>query len=93
MTGFSEDCGCWKIIGDAVAADARAARSGDSVSRSRPSKMTSPASIRPGVPMSRRIESDVTDLPQPDSPTSPTTSSRATVKSTPVTARTTPARV
>ena len=64
-----------------------------SFSRSRPSKMTSPASTRPGDVMSRRIESEVTDLPQPDSPTRPRTSLRETLKLTPVTARMTPARV
>src|SRR4051794_34083946 len=39
------------------------------------------------------IEKPVTDLPEPDSPTRPSTSPRRTLKETSSTARTTPARV
>ncbi len=43
--------------------------------------------------MSPMIESAVTDLPQPDSPTIPSVWPRSTEKLTPSTARTTPSRV
>ena len=59
--------------------------SAGSLSRSRPSNMTSPASIRPGpARRGRMIDSDVTLLPQPDSPTRPMISPRSTWKSMPV---------
>ena len=37
-----------------------------------PSKFTEPVMVDPRFGSSRMIASDVTDLPQPDSPTSPT---------------------
>ncbi len=43
--------------------------------------------------MRRRIESDVTLLPQPDSPTTASVSPGYTAKDTPSTARTMPSRV
>ena len=43
--------------------------------------------------ISRRIESAVTDLPQPDSPTMPSVSRGARSNDTPSTARTTPSAV
>jgi hypothetical protein len=43
--------------------------------------------------MSRSSESDVTDLPHPDSPTTPTDSLAAMLNETPSTARATPALV
>src|SRR5688572_32131159 len=52
-----------------------------------------PPTIRPGGSTSPRIEKPVTVLPQPDSPTSPSTSPGRTAKLTPSTALTTPARV
>src|SRR4051812_15124737 len=62
-----------------------------SPSRSTPSNSTSPPWIRPGgCGTSRMIESAVTLLPQPDSPTMPSVRPRATLKSTPSTARTSP---
>ena len=66
----------------------------DSSSRSRPSKTTRPATVRPGGDaIRRRIESDVTLFPQPDSPTIASVSPRSTENDTPSTARTTPSRV
>src|SRR5262247_2108125 len=50
--------------------------------------------MRPGGEAIRRMmESEVTLLPQPDSPTTASVSPGATVKDTPSTARTTPSRV
>src|SRR5919201_5571165 len=62
-----------------------------SVRRSTPSNSTSPPSMRPGgCGTSRMMESAVTLLPQPDSPTMPSVRPRARLKSTPSTARTSP---
>src|SRR5215475_14456595 len=53
-----------------------------------------PSTMRPGgCGMSRMIESAVTLLPQPDSPTTPSVSPLSMWKSTPSTARTTPSSV
>src|SRR4051812_10089716 len=53
-----------------------------------------PATMRPGGEAIRRnMESEVTLLPQPDSPTMASVSPGATEKETPSTARTTPSRV
>src|SRR5688500_15690931 len=49
--------------------------------------------MRPGGSTRPRMEKPVTVLPQPDSPTRPSTSPGFTSKLTPSTARTTPARV
>src|SRR5262245_38523038 len=46
--------------------------------------------MRPGLGTSRMMDSEVTLLPQPDSPTSPSTSLVSIVKLTPSTARSTP---
>ena len=70
-----------------------ASSSVESLSRSWPSNMTSPASIPPGGATRRMIDRDVTLLPQPDSPTRPRISPRSTEKSMPSTARTAPSRV
>ena len=51
----------------------------------------SPATTRPGASTSPMIEKPVTDLPDPDSPTNPSTSPAPTARSTPSTARTSPA--
>src|SRR5215467_660953 len=65
-----------------------------SASRSRPSNSSRPATMRPGGDaMSLKIESEVTLLPQPDSPTTASVSPAATENDTPSTARTTPSRV
>ncbi len=67
---------------------------GGSVSRSLPSKRMLPATMRPdGGGTSRMIDSAVTDLPQPLSPTTPSVSPRASESDTPSTALTTPSRV
>src|SRR2546430_1047292 len=63
------------------------------LSRSRPWKTADPSTTRPGSSMSPMIESIVTDLPQPDSPTIPSMVPRSIVKETPSTARTSPSRV
>src|SRR5215211_2289354 len=55
--------------------------------------MAEPATTRPGGMTSPMSESTVTDLPQPDSPTIPSISPTSTLKETPSTARTSPARV
>ena len=55
--------------------------------RLRPSNVIVPAAMRPGgFGTSRMMESDVTDLPQPDSPTMPSVSPGASTKLTPSTA-------
>ena len=52
-----------------------------------------PPTMRPGRPMSRRIDSAVMLLPQPDSPTTPSVSPSSIEKLTPSTALTTPSWV
>src|SRR5688500_12559666 len=54
---------------------------------------TDPPTISPGGWINRRIEYDVTLLPQPDSPTSARICPRFIVKETPSTARTSPSSV
>src|SRR5215813_4216377 len=61
-----------------------------SFSKSRPSKNISPPTMRPGGETSRMIESAVTDLPQPDSPTRLNVSPRSSVNETSSTDRTSP---
>lgn len=85
MTGFSEDSGSWKIIASLLP---RMSRSffGLIRSRSSPSKTARPPTVTPLLG-SRPIRArEVTDLPQPDSPTRPTTWPWSTVKETPSTA-------
>src|SRR5436190_17142144 len=92
-TGFSDVIGSWKIIEIASPRILRISASG-SASRSRPSNSTRPSTVRPGGDaIKRRIDSDVTLLPQPDSPTMQSVSPRPTENETPSTARTTPSRV
>src|ERR1700755_1113479 len=55
--------------------------------------MTSPSNVAFGSLMSRRTDIIVTLLPDPDSPTIPSTSRRPSVKETPSTACTTPSSV
>jgi hypothetical protein len=53
-----------------------------------------PLAMRPGGDAtSRMIDSAVTDLPQPDSPTTPSVVPRGTANETPSTARTVPRSV
>src|SRR5438132_2175546 len=62
-----------------------------SLKRSSPSKRISPPAMRPGgCGTSPMIDSAVTLLPQPDSPTMPSVRPRSREKSTPSTARTSP---
>ena len=73
-TGFSDVIGSWKIMQISSPRTSRIPSS-SSFSRSRPLKRISPATIRPGgLGISRSTLSAVTLLPEPDSPTSPTTS-------------------
>ena len=76
-TGFRHEVGCWKIIEMRLPRMCIISDSGSS-SRSRPSNRISPSTILPGMPTSRMIENEVTLLPQPDSPTRPSTSPRLT---------------
>ena len=63
-------------------------------SRSSPAKSTCPPTIRPaGSGTSRTRDRQVTDFPEPDSPTSASVSPALRVKLTPSTALTTPRRV
>ena len=71
-TGFSAVIGSWNTIAMRLPRTRCISRS-SSARRSRPSnRITLPASMRPGGRTRRRIESAVTLLPQPDSPTTPT---------------------
>ena len=71
-TGLSEVIGSWKII-DISLPRSRRRSSAESLSTSRPSNSTASASTLPGGLGTRPMtESDVTLLPQPDSPTRPT---------------------
>ena len=69
--GFSEVIGSWKII--AISRPRTSSSSfSESLVRSRPSKTIEPETIfAGGLGISPMIESAVTDLPQPDSPTMP----------------------
>ena len=85
-TGLRLVIGSWKIIAMSSPRTARISLSGRS-RRLRPSSLISPAAILPGgLGTSRMIESDVTDLPQPDSPTIPSVSPGASEKLMPSTA-------
>src|SRR5688572_6387577 len=91
-TGLSVIIGSWNTI---AMREPRIWRSCASriCRRSVPSKTMRPPTMRPGGSTRPRIEKPVTVLPQPDSPTRPSTSPGRTLKLTPSTARTTPARV
>ncbi len=84
--------GSWKIIEILRPRSERIVRSG-SFSKSCPSKRTSPESILPGAGTRRMIDSDVTVLPDPDSPTTATVVALGTSKETPSTALKAPAPV
>src|SRR5581483_9168061 len=84
--GLSDDIGSWKIMAILLPRMSRMPAS-SSLKRSRPSKITSPFSIRPGGEGIRRmIERAVTLLPEPDSPTSATVSPASMSKDTSSTA-------
>ena len=92
-TGFSEVIGSWKIIEMALPRTLRISGSASS-SRLRPSNSMRPSAMRAGgIGSRRRIDIEVTLLPQPDSPTIASVSPGITSKLTPSTARTTPSRV
>ena len=91
-TGFSEVIGSWKII-DILPPRSFLRSSGDKASRLLPPNMTLSASTLPGGATSPITESEVTLLPQPDSPTRPTVRPRGTAKLTPSTARNRPRSV
>ena len=79
---------------DLVAADLAHLAPRSAPSRSRPSNRIAPPTMRPGGDaISRRIDSEVTLLPQPVSPTMARVSPGRTGNDTPSTARTTPSRV
>ena len=81
--GLSEPNGSWKII--CTLAAIRRHRRSPRRAMSAPSSTISP----PAAGTSRRIVLPSVDLPQPDSPTSPSVSPRSTSKLTPSTARST----
>ena len=90
MTGFSDVIGSWKIIEMRRPRRSRNS-SGWSSSRSTPSKSTLPPATWPaGLGRRPMIAREVTLLPQPDSPTTPTVSWAWTSKVTPRTAWTRP---
>ena len=91
-TGLSEVIGSWKTIEICPPRTWRISRF-ERPRRFRPRSRTSPDSIRPGRSTSRRMESAVTDFPQPDSPTRPSVSPSAISNDIPSTARATPSSV
>src|SRR6266567_6413019 len=92
-TGLSEVIGSWKIMAIRLPRISRISAS-ERASRSRPSNRTAPETTRPSLAGSRRImDSAVTLLPQPDSPTIPTVSPACTDRLTPSTARVMPSSV
>ena len=89
-TGFSDVIGSWKIIEISRPRMARISR-GVASSRLRPRNHTVPPTMRPGGwATRRRIDSAVTLLPLPDSPTTASVCPACTSNDTPSTARTTP---
>src|SRR5690349_6575392 len=83
--GLSEVIGSWKIIA-MRSPRMRSISASGSASRSRPRYSTRPPAIFPGGSISRRIDSAVTVLPEPDSPTMPSTRPADSVKDSPSTA-------
>ena len=88
-TGFSAVIGSWKMSAISAPRTWRMSRSLRS-SRSRPLKRSRPELMRPGGWTRRMIENAVTDLPLPDSPTSPSVSPERISKLTSSTAGTEP---
>src|SRR6266849_3816893 len=88
-TGLSEVIGSWKIIATSLPRNSRISSSVIWATSFSPYRIR-PLVIFPGSGISRRIESAVIVLPDPDSPTMPTISPRSTSKLTPSTALTTP---
>ena len=92
-TGFSEVIGSWRTIAMRPPRSNRRSLAGKP-STSRPSKTSRSALTRPGGEGTRPIsDSEVTLLPQPDSPTRPTERARPTEKLMPSTALNSPRSV
>ena len=91
-TGLSEVIGSWKIIPISPPRRRRICFS-EALRRSVPRKLIWPAILPGGVGRRRRIAIEVTDLPQPDSPTTASASPSAMSKLRPSTARFTPVAV
>ena len=97
--GPSEVIGSWKIIAISRPRTARIARpAGGNAARSvilpsPPRHSNWPPTMRPGRSTMFRIDRAVTDLPQPDSPSTHSVCPTCTAKSTPSTDRTTPSLV
>jgi hypothetical protein len=89
--GFRLVIGSWKTIAIWRPRTSSSSRRLSRVS-SRPSKRTEPPTTRPFFGSSPMIESAVTDLPQPDSPTIASDAPSSTAKLTPSTAWTRPCR-
>ena len=81
--GLSEVIGSWKIMASRLPRRSCICRSGSAAS-SRPSKATEPDMRVPASGSSRMMESAVTLLPQPDSPTMPSVRPRHSEKLTPL---------
>ncbi len=90
--GLSDVIGSWKIIAMRSPRIARI-RFGVARRRSAPSNRISPPATRPGGATRPMIESAVTLLPQPDSPTMPSVRPASSAKLTPSTALNVPASV
>src|SRR5207248_11382961 len=88
-TGFSDVIGSWKIIAISRPRIRRSSLS-ESCSRSRPSKCAVPLATRPARGRIPSSASEVTLLPQPDSPTMPSVSPAAMSNEIPLTACTVP---
>ncbi len=79
--GLSEVIGSWKIIASRLPRRSRKVWSGTS-SRSNPSKRIEPVTSAECFDSKPMMASEVTLLPQPDSPTSPSVAPLATLRST-----------
>src|SRR5262245_16923249 len=91
-TGVNAVIGSWKIIAISPPRIARISP-GERANRSRPRSRTWPCTMAFGSRISRITAIIETVLPEPDSPTIPTTSSTSTVSESPSTARRSPASV
>src|SRR5215470_3849419 len=91
-TGLSVIIGSWKIIASLRPRQLRSVSSGAPTSSS-PSSRIDPSTMWPGGSTKPMIDQPVTVLPEPDSPTRPSTSPASRPKLTPSTALATPLRV
>ena len=90
--GFSADRGFWKII-DIAPPRSRRNAPADARDTSSPRNRTHPPVIRPARSSSRMIANDVTDFPDPLSPTIPSVPPASSTRLIPCSASTTPCRV